>query len=154
MLLSRVMYNIYILWLLYARANLTLCHTIVPKDMNYLDAVRTIRLARHINGIMWIVLDEQEEACSLDAWSDKFSRRQETAAKSVKISGVSWSAACWDNSSKKNGSPQRELSWRLPFWHQDLASSLQALVLGCLKSSIPTHNQTSSLKSSWAHARL
>ena len=52
MLLSRVMYNIYILWLLYARANLTLCHTIVPRDMNYLDAVRTIRLAHHINGIM------------------------------------------------------------------------------------------------------
>ena len=136
MLLSHVMYNIYILWLLYARANLSFWHTIVPKDMNYLNAAQTIRLPHHINGIMWIVLDEQEEACSLDAWSDKFSRRQEIAAKTVKISGVSWSGACWDNSSKRNRSPQCELSWRLPFWHQDLAppSSLQALVLGPLKS--------------------
>ena len=56
-----------------------------------------------------------------------------------------------------------ELSWRPPFWHQDLAppNSPKAPVLGCLRPKEltgqehnSTHQRTSCLKSSWAQSCL
>lgn len=54
-----------------------------------------------------------------------------------------------------------EVSWRLTFWHQDLAApkSLQASVLGCFRANnelghSSTHQDTGCLKTSQAHRLL